>query len=70
MQIIYNSSMHLLNMIEDTLDMSRIENKKFSIILEFMDIRSAVKEVSEIMRFQVESKKLKLDVMIDDNVPQ
>jgi len=39
MQIIYNSSMHLLNVIEDALDMSRIENKKFSIILEFMDIR-------------------------------
>jgi signal transduction histidine kinase len=70
MQIIYNSSMHLLNVIEDALDMSRIENKKFSIILEFMDIRGAVKEVSDIMRFQVESKKLKLDVMIDDNVPQ
>jgi signal transduction histidine kinase len=70
MQIIYNSSMHLLNVIEDALDMSRIENKKFSIILEFMDIREAVKEVSDIMRFQVESKKLKLDVMIDDNVPQ
>jgi len=70
MQIIYNSSMHLLNMIEDTLDMSRIENKKFSIILEFMDIRAAVKEVSDIMRFQVESKKLKFDVMRDDNVPQ
>ena len=62
--------MHLLNVIEDALDMSRIENKKFSIILEFMDIRGAVKEVSDIMRFQVESKKLKLDVMIDDNVPQ
>jgi signal transduction histidine kinase len=70
MNIIYNSSMHLLNVIEDALDMSRIENKKFSIILEFMDIRGAVKEVSDIMRFQVESKKLKLDVMIDDNVPQ
>ena len=70
MHIIYNSSMHLLNVIEDALDMSRIENKKFSILLEFMDIREAVKEVSEIMRFQVESKKLKLDVLIDDYVPQ
>ena len=70
MQIIYNSSMHLLNVIEDALDMSRIENKKFTIILEFMDIREAVKEVPDIMRFQVESKKLSLDVMIDDNVPK
>jgi signal transduction histidine kinase len=67
MHIIYNSSMHLLNVIEDALDMSRIENKKFSILLEFMDIREAVKEVSEIMRFQVESKKLKLDILIEDN---
>ena len=54
MQIIYNSSMHLLNVIEDALDMSRIENKKFFIQLEFMDIRDAVKEVTDIMRFQLE----------------
>jgi signal transduction histidine kinase len=53
-QIIYNSSLHLLNVIEDALDMSRIENKKFFIQLEFMDIRDAVKEVTDIMRFQLE----------------
>ena len=53
-QIIYNSSVHLLNVIEDALDMSRIENKKFFIQLEFMDIRDAVKEVTDIMRFQLE----------------
>jgi cell cycle sensor histidine kinase DivJ len=53
MQIIYNSSVHLLNVIEDALDMSRIENKKFFIQLEFMDIRDAVKEVTDIMRFQL-----------------
>jgi signal transduction histidine kinase len=46
--------MHLLNVIEDALDMSRIENKKFFIQLEFMDIRDAVKEVTDIMRFQLE----------------
>ena len=50
--------------------MSRIENKKFFIQLEFMDIRDAVKEVTDIMRFQLQQKKLKLDVKIDDNVPQ
>ena len=53
-QIIYNSSVHLLNVIEDALDMSRIENKKFFIQLELMDIREAVKEVTDIMRFQLE----------------
>jgi len=51
MQIIYNSSMHLLNVIEDALDMSRIENKKFTIMLENMDIRAALNEVADIMSY-------------------
>ena len=51
MKIIFNSSIHLLNVIEDALDMSRIENNKFSILLEYMDIREAVNEVADIMSF-------------------
>jgi signal transduction histidine kinase len=68
-RIIYNSSIHLENVIEDALDMSRIENKKFIIMMEFMDVRSTVQEVSEIMSFQIQNKGLKCEVMIDQNVP-
>jgi signal transduction histidine kinase len=53
LQIILNSSLHLQNVIEDALDMSRIENNKFNIFKELFDIRAAVNEVTQIMEFQI-----------------
>ena len=50
--------------------MSRIENKKFTIHLESMDIRAAVNEVAEIMSFQISSKGLKLEIKVNLSVPQ
>jgi signal transduction histidine kinase len=46
LKIILNSSLHLQNVIEDALDMSRIENNKFTIFKEIFDIEEAVKEVA------------------------
>jgi signal transduction histidine kinase len=51
LNIIYNSALHLQNVIEDALDMSRLENNKFSIFKELSNIRSAIKEVCDIMKF-------------------
>lgn len=51
--IILNSALHLQNVIEDALDMSRIENDKFEILKELFNIRDALKEVCEVMDFQV-----------------
>jgi len=51
LQIILNSALHLQNVIEDALDMSRLENNKFSIFKEVFDLRLAVQEVCDIMRF-------------------
>ena len=49
LHIILNSSLHLQNVIEDALDMSRLENNKFSIFKELCDIKDAIKEVCAIM---------------------
>lgn len=51
LKIILNSGYHLQNVIEDALDMSRIENNKFEVVSEFFDIRSIVDEVCQIMSF-------------------
>lgn len=51
LKVILNSALHLQNVIEDALDMSRIENNKFSIFDEMFDIRAAVNEVCDIMKF-------------------
>jgi len=49
--IILNSALHLQSIIEDALDMSRIENDKFTIDKEMFNIRAAVEEVCQIMDF-------------------
>ena len=39
LNIIRNSALHLQNVIEDALDLSRIENKKFEINSDYFNIR-------------------------------
>ncbi len=69
LQIILNSALHLQNVIEDALDMSRLENNKFSIFKEIFDLRLAVQEVCDIMRFQIKQKGLDLNLQIGEGVP-
>ena len=54
LKIISNSSVHLQNVIEDALDISRLENNKFEIFKSHFDIRKAVSEVYDIMSFQTD----------------
>ena len=51
--IIRNSSIFLQNIIEEALDMSRIENNKFTINNENFEIRKTIEEVADIMDFQI-----------------
>ena len=53
LKVILNSSLHLETVIEDALDMSRLENNKFSIFKQRFNIKEVVEEVCEIMRFQL-----------------
>ena len=46
--------MFLQNIIEDALDMNRIENDKFTLYEEVFDLKATLEEVEDIMRFQVE----------------
>ena len=54
LKIILNSAFHLQNVIEDALDISRLENNKFQLFKEAVDVRRAASEVCEIMKFQFE----------------
>ena len=51
LKIITNSSIHLQNVIEDALDMTRIENNKFEIHNSEINLRETVEEVISIMKF-------------------
>jgi signal transduction histidine kinase len=55
--------------IEDALDVSRLENNKFSIFREFFELRQAIESVCSIMKFQLEQKGIQLKVDIDEGVP-
>ncbi len=51
LQIVMNSSTHLSNVINDALDITRIENNKFELILSVFSIRNTLKEVADVMQF-------------------
>ena len=70
LRIILNSSIHLQNVIEDALDMSRLENNKFQIFKDLFDLRKVVYEVADLMKFQIEQKNLRFDIKISDSVPE
>ena len=53
LKIIMNSSLHLQNLIEDALDMCRIENGKFSILLSTFNVRDSIKEIADILDFLI-----------------
>ena len=49
LSIIQSSSTHLYNVVEDALDVSRLENNKFKLNMVNFKIRDACKEVQDIM---------------------
>lgn len=50
-KIVLNSSLHLQSVIEDALDISRLENNNFTLFKEQFNIKKAIKEVADILRF-------------------
>ena len=60
------SSGHLLGMINDIMDMSKIENGELILNVEQLSLRDAMLNIVGIMRPQVREKRQKLDVYIRD----
>ncbi|TNV84176.1 hypothetical protein FGO68_gene11556 [Halteria grandinella] len=69
LKIVMNSSVHLQNVIEDALDVSRIENNKFALFIEEFDIREVVEQVCDVMRFQLQQKGLEFKCEVAQEVP-
>ena len=53
MKIVHNSTLHLQSVIDDALDLTRLENNKFTIYKELFNIRKAVREIQDIMTFPI-----------------
>ena len=55
----------LLEIVNDVLDMSRIESGKFSLERTCVNLENCVQEVSDLVRIQLEAKKIDLSVSCD-----
>lgn len=70
LSILTSSTKHLHHVIEDALDLARIENQTFEIILQEFNLRETVDSVIESLNFQAEQKNLLLIVEIAENTPE
>ncbi len=57
-QLIWESGQHVLDMINDVLDMSKIEARKYDLALEEFDIREPVSAALRLMRGQAHDKRV------------
>jgi signal transduction histidine kinase/ActR/RegA family two-component response regulator len=66
---ISEASRHLLGVINDILDMSKIESGKFELSEEAFSFRNMLKRVVDVINFRVEEKYQTLTVTVGDDVP-
>ena len=65
---INTSSTHLLGIINDVLDMSKIEAGKFDLEYMAMDINKTLLKVCNLVNDNMDSKKLKFNVVLSDDI--
>ncbi|MDR0597846.1 MAG: response regulator [Treponema sp.] len=67
---INEASNHLLGVINDILDMSKIEANKFELSMVDFDFEKMAQKVVNVINFRVEEKNQTLTVHIDKNIPR
>jgi two-component system, cell cycle sensor histidine kinase DivJ len=69
-RLIHESGEHLLNVVNDILDMSKIEAGKFKIVKEPFNVGALVKSCCDIMRHTAEQRSLSLIVDVEPGIPE
>lgn len=70
LKTIRSSGRSLLGIINDILDISKIEAGKFEIVSSFFDLRNSVKELENMFMFRAKEKGISFTVTIADSVPE
>ncbi|MCL1967739.1 MAG: ATP-binding protein [Fibromonadales bacterium] len=69
LSIIYNSGDSLLRIINDLLDLSKLEAKKLEIVSAKYDIASLLSDIAQLNLVRVGSKPINFKLSIDENLP-
>jgi two-component system, cell cycle sensor histidine kinase DivJ len=69
-RLIHESGEHLLNVVNDILDMSKIEAGKFTIVKEPFDVVALINSCCDIMRHTAEQNGLALKVEVARDIPE
>ncbi len=67
---INNSGQHLLNLINEILDLSRVEAGRYEIREEALQITDVVNDCLALVRLKAEQKKLKVEQVYETNLPR
>ena len=67
---IEDASVNLLDLVNDVLDISKIEANKMELSFVEFDFRKMIKKVVNVIRFKSNEKYQNLEVTIDDNIPR
>jgi signal transduction histidine kinase/CheY-like chemotaxis protein len=67
---IEDASYHLLGVINDILDMSKIEANKFELYISDFDFEKTIQRVTDMIIFRVEEKNQKFIIDIDKTIPR
>jgi len=65
----YRSAQHLSDLIDDVLDLSRIEAGRMPLLREATDLREVVREAAEMVRGLAEARGLRLELEMPDDLP-
>ena len=68
-QNIYNSGSHLLQLINNILDIAKIESGKIELNYEVFPVKQAVTDVETVIRSLADKKKQTLSIAVDDTIP-
>jgi signal transduction histidine kinase/DNA-binding response OmpR family regulator len=66
---IYNSAKHLMALVDDVLDLGRIDANQFVFARDQVEVESLLQEVQTILRDQIEGKGLEYRQCIEPNLP-